>query len=75
MIYTPIIWDFLKIKILILFFRLQSFHRKYDTLIIALVFDSRGMPDSGPGYRHPKRDASQSDEFSLVVTVPQVKYF
>lgn len=54
-------------------FRLQSFQRKHDILAVLLVFDSRGMQDSGPGYRHPKRDMENTEDFSMVVTVPQVR--
>lgn len=55
------------------YFRLQSFQRKHDIIAILLVFDSRGMPDSGPGYCHPNREIdSTTEDFSMVVSVPHV---
>lgn len=53
-------------------FRLQSFQRKYDVLAVLIIFDSRGTQDSGPGYRHPKKELEVGDDFSLVVCCPSV---
>lgn len=52
--------------------RLQSFLKKHDIFSIVLVFDQTGMPDSGPGYRHPKREAEVTDHFTIVMSVPHV---
>ncbi|XP_043480224.1 KICSTOR subunit 2-like [Leptopilina heterotoma] len=52
--------------------KLQSFQRKYDVMAVLIIFDSRGTQDSGPGYRHPKKELEVGDDFSLVVCCPSV---
>ena len=54
--------------------RLQSFQKKHDILAVLLVFDSRGMPDSGPGYCHPKREIDNINDFSMIISIPQVSF-
>lgn len=61
------------LKISLYSIRLQSFQRKHDILAAVLIFDARGMQDSGPGYRHPQRDCDHSEDFSMIVSIPQVK--
>lgn len=55
--------------------RLQSFLKKHDLFSMILVFDQRGMPDSGPGYRHPERECDVTEDFTMVMSVPQVCSF
>ncbi|XP_031785340.1 KICSTOR complex protein C12orf66 homolog [Nasonia vitripennis] len=51
--------------------KLQSFQKKHDILAVVLVFDTRGMQDSGPGYRHPNREIDNTEDFLMAVSVPQ----
>lgn len=41
-------------------------------MAVLIIFDSRGTQDSGPGYRHPKRELEVGDDFSLIVCSPSV---
>ncbi|KAL7307995.1 hypothetical protein TKK_0000083 [Trichogramma kaykai] len=50
--------------------KLQTFQRKHDISAIVLVFESRNMYDSGPGYRHPKREMDKTEDFTIIVSVP-----
>lgn len=50
--------------------KIQSFQRKHDVVAVLIVFDSRGMKDSGPGYRHSGRKSEVSEEFTVVVSCP-----
>ncbi|XP_066584063.1 KICSTOR subunit 2-like isoform X1 [Prorops nasuta] len=50
--------------------KMQSFQRKHDILGVLIVFDSVGIENSGPGYRHPRRDTELSETFSIVVSCP-----
>ncbi|XP_015606329.1 KICSTOR complex protein C12orf66 homolog [Cephus cinctus] len=52
--------------------KLQSFQRKYDVIAVLIVFDSRGAENSGPGYKHPKREPDISESFSIVVSCPSM---
>lgn len=50
--------------------KVQSFLRKHDVLAVLLIFDSRGLENSGPGYRHPHRHTNVSEQFQLVLSCP-----
>ncbi|XP_014203567.1 KICSTOR complex protein C12orf66 homolog [Copidosoma floridanum] len=50
--------------------KLQSFQKKHDILAVMLIFDSRGRQDSGPGYKHPKRETDIIEDFSIVLSIP-----
>ncbi|XP_076289593.1 KICSTOR subunit 2 isoform X1 [Lasioglossum baleicum] len=50
--------------------KIQSFQRKHDVLAVLIIFDSRGVDDSGPGYRHPCREPSTSEHFPIVLSCP-----
>ncbi|KAL2727276.1 KICSTOR subunit 2-like [Vespula squamosa] len=50
--------------------KIQSFQRKHDVVAVLIVFDSRGMKDSGPGYRYSGRKSETSEEFTVVVSCP-----
>lgn len=50
--------------------KIQSFQRKHDVLAILIIFDPRGVEDSGPGYRHPRREPNTSEDFPVVVSSP-----
>ncbi|KAF7403221.1 hypothetical protein HZH68_006015 [Vespula germanica] len=50
--------------------KIQNFQRKHDVVAVLIVFDSRGMKDSGPGYRHSGRKSEVSEEFTVVVSCP-----
>lgn len=50
--------------------KIQSFQRKYDLLAVLLIFDSRGVDNSGPGYRHPHRQSNVTECFQLVLSCP-----
>ncbi|XP_033224534.1 KICSTOR complex protein C12orf66 homolog isoform X2 [Belonocnema kinseyi] len=52
--------------------KLQSFQRKCDVLAVVIVFDSRGTQDSGPGYKHPKREPTGGEDFLHVVSCPSM---
>ncbi|KAG7200957.1 hypothetical protein KM043_003317 [Ampulex compressa] len=52
--------------------KLQSFQRKHDVLAVLLVFDARGIENSGAGYRHPNRESNASESFPIVVGCPSV---
>lgn len=56
-------------------FRIQSFQRKHDVLAILIIFDSRGVDDAGPGYRHPRRDPNTSEQFPVVLSCPAVSVY
>jgi hypothetical protein len=51
---------------------LQNFQRKCDILAVSFVFDLQGIEDSGPGYRHPKREMDSTENFIMILSVPQV---
>lgn len=53
-------------------FRIQSFQRKHDVVAVLIVFDSRGMNDSGAGYKHSGRKSEMSEDFTIVVSCPYV---
>ncbi|XP_031826227.1 KICSTOR subunit 2 [Nomia melanderi] len=50
--------------------KIQSFQRKHDVLAVLIIFDSRGVDDSGPGYRHPHREPNTSEYFPVVLSCP-----
>ncbi|KAI4496182.1 hypothetical protein M0802_008049 [Mischocyttarus mexicanus] len=50
--------------------KIQSFQRKHDVVAVLIVFDSRGMKDSGAGYKHSDRKLEMSEEFTIVVSCP-----
>ena len=50
--------------------KIQSFQRKHDVLAILIIFDPTGVEDSGPGYRHPRREPNTSEDFPVVVSSP-----
>lgn len=50
--------------------KIQSFQRKHDVIAVLMVFDSRGVEDAGPGYRHPRREPSASEDFPVVLCCP-----
>ena len=53
-------------------YRLQSFQKKLDVSAVMIVFDSRGMHDSGSGYKHPSREVGNTERFCHVIGIPQV---
>ncbi|EFN81023.1 KICSTOR complex protein C12orf66 homolog isoform X2 [Harpegnathos saltator] len=50
--------------------KMQTFQRKHDVSAILIIFDSRGIEDSGSGYRHPARGADSFESFPVVVCCP-----
>ncbi|KAL2727486.1 KICSTOR subunit 2-like [Vespula maculifrons] len=50
--------------------KIQSFQRKHDVVAVLIVFDSKWMKDSGPGYRHSGRKSEVSKKFTVVVSCP-----
>ncbi|XP_011505303.1 PREDICTED: UPF0536 protein C12orf66-like [Ceratosolen solmsi marchali] len=54
------------------YYKLQIFQRKYDIVAVCIVFDLRGMQDSGPGYQHPKREIENVENFTMVISIPQL---
>lgn len=58
-----------------IYFRIQSFQRKHDVLAVLIIFDSRGVEDAGPGYRHPRREPNVTEQFPVVLSCPSVNLY
>ena len=58
-----------------IFIRIQSFQRKHDVLAVLIIFDSRGVEDAGPGYRHPCREPNTSEQFPVILSYPSVNIY
>lgn len=52
--------------------KIQSFQRKHDVLAVLIIFDSRGVENSGPGYRHPHRESNTTENFQVVLSCPSI---
>ncbi|XP_076238861.1 KICSTOR subunit 2 [Calliopsis andreniformis] len=50
--------------------KIQSFQRKHDVSAVLIIFDVRGVEDSGPGYRHPNRRSSTIEHLPVVLSCP-----
>lgn len=50
--------------------KIQSFQRKHDVMAVLMVFDSRGVDDAGPGYRHPRKEPNATEQFPVVLCCP-----
>ncbi|XP_076183676.1 KICSTOR subunit 2 isoform X1 [Ptiloglossa arizonensis] len=50
--------------------KIQSFQRKHDVQAVLIIFDSRSVEDSGPGYRYPRREPDTSEHFPVVLSCP-----